>query len=186
VYPNFITHYYLSDRLPFLSLSDLEGDINNPVFQEMLNRHASDQSYNRRFGTNYLKTRISVENKLRDLFIQRGGRPKRQYPIYFVLGESKWFQHLNAKHKEIRIPISELPDESVSVTFSDSYITMTDNSKLYYEKVYFISEAKSFLSQYGVPKDKVPENYDRYWEGNFEKYYEVQVWDDEVLKPYKI
>jgi len=32
----------------------------------------------------------------------------------------------------------------------------------------------------------VPESYDRYWEGDFEHYFEVQVWDDEVLRKYSI
>ena len=184
MYPDFISHYHLPDRPPFLSLSDLEGGIDDQIFQNMLNRHKWDENYNRRFGLDYLKTRVSVENKLRDLFIRRGGKPKRQYPIYFVLGESKWFQHLNTGHRVIQIPISELPNKSVSVTFPDSYITMTNSKKPYYEKVYFISEIQDFLSEYGIPKDEVPKTYEKYWEGDLEKYYEVQVWDDEILRPY--
>ena len=102
-----------------------------------------------------------------------GGNPKRQYPIYFVLGESKWFQYLNAEHRVIQTPISELPNQSVSVTFPDSYVAMTNSKKPYYEKVYFISEIQVFLSEYVMPKDEVPKTYERYWEGDFEKYYGV-------------
>ena len=184
MYPDFISHYHLPDRPPFLSLSDLEGGIDNQIFQDMLNRHKWDETYNRRFGLNYLETRVSVENKLRDLFIRRGGKPKRRYPIYFVLGESKWFQHLNTEHKVIRIPISELSNKSVSVTFPDSYMAMTNSKMLYYEKVYFISEIQDFLSEYGLPKDEVPKTYENYWKGDFERYYEVQVWDSDLLKIY--
>ena len=184
MYPDFISHYYLPDRPPFLSLSDLRGGVDNKIFQDMLNRHKWDDKYNRRFGLNYLQKRVSVENRLRELFIGRGGKPKRQHPIYFVLGESKWFKYLNTEHRVIRIPISKLPDKSVSITFPDSYITMTNSGKPYYEKVYFISEIQKILSEYGIPKDELPETYENYWEGEFEKYYEVQVWDDKILSTY--
>lgn len=61
---------------------------------------------------------------------------------------------------------------------------MTNSKKPYYEKVYFISEIQDFLAEYGIPKDEVPKTYEQYWERDFEKYYEIQVWDNEVLKPY--
>jgi len=181
-----ITHYYLKDRCPFLSLSDLDGDIGNSVFKEMLDRHKLDPKYNRRYGMGYLQTRREVEEKLRRCFIKRGGNPHRRYPIYFTLGESKWFEGLNEDHLKLEIPISELPEDAVSVTFPDSYLAMTDSTKPYFEKVYFLKEVSDIASVYGIPNDVVPESYDRYWEGDFEHYFEVQVWDDEVLRKYSI
>ena len=180
-----ITHYYLIDKQPFLSLSDLDGDTNSPTFKEMLNRHKFDPQYNRRFGLNYLETRKRVEEQLRDLFIKRGGNPSREYPIYFVLGESKWFKNLNEKHIEIQIPISELPRDKVSITFPDSYLTMTACDKPYYKKVHLINEVDEIISKYGLPDDAVPETYEKYWEGDFEHYFEVQIWDDNILKKYE-
>lgn len=181
-----ITHYYLPDKQPFLSLSDLNGDIDHPAFQEMLNRHKVDPHYNRRFGINYLKTRMAVEEKLRDCFIKRGGNPVRQHPVYFILGESRWFQSLNGNHVKLQIPIPVLPNDKVSVTFPDSYLAMTASTKPYFEKIYFLNELEELVTKYGVPKDIVPDSYERYWEGDFEHYFEVQVWDDEVLHPYLI
>ena len=184
MHPEFITHYYLPSKKPFLSLSELEGNTEHPIFQEMLNLHKTNQNYNRRYGLNYLRTRTSVEEKLRALFINHGGMPKSKYPIYFVLGESKWFKHLNSEHVEIKIPITDLPSKSVSLTFPDSYIAMTNENKSYFEQVYFIEEAKDVLSKHGIPSDKIPESYNKYWEGDFELYYEVQVWDLEFLNHY--
>lgn len=179
-----IYHYYLPDRAPFLSLSELKDGEENPIFKKLLTRHKHINGYNRRFGTNYLKTRKAVEEKLRCKFIERGGMPKRMFPIYFTLGKSAWFENFNAEHQIIEIPISELPLASVSITFPDSYITMTDQTKPYYEKVYFINEIEALTSKYGLAKDHAPNTYKRYWEGDFEHYYEVQVWDDEVLRKY--
>ncbi|MCG8535704.1 MAG: hypothetical protein MI808_11480 [Pseudomonadales bacterium] len=181
-----ITHYYLKDKRPFLSLSDLGGGVDNPVFMEMLNRHKSDPKYKRRFGMAYLDTRREVEEKLRRLFIKRGGKPIRRFPIYFTLGESKWFEGINKDHMKIEIPIASLPENAVSITFPDSYLAMTASSKPYFEKVYHINEIEDILSIYGAPKDGVPDTYERYWEGDIEHYYEVQVWDDDVLKKYPV
>lgn len=183
--PNFITHYHLPDREPFLTLSDLEGNIDHPAFTQMLNKHQQDSGYNRRFGKKYLEMRMDAESKLKRLFEKRGGRPKRNYPFYFVLGSSDWFRHLNAEHEEIRIQLSDLPRESVSVTFPDSFIAMTASEKSYYEQVYFIDELHELTTRHGLPTNQRPETYERYWLGDFEHYIEVQVWDDEVVEPFR-
>ena len=115
--PDFVSHYYLPDRPPFLSLSDLEGHVEDPAFVEMLNKHKTDSSYKRRYSKKYLKVRMDAENKLRRLFRQRGGKPRRPYPLYFVLGSSDWFRFLNSEHRELRIGLKDLPPETVSVTF---------------------------------------------------------------------
>ena len=179
-----ITHYYLPDKPPFLSLSDLDGDADNIVFQQMLNRHKVDPHYQRRYGVDYLNTRKQVETKLKKLFVKRGGIPTRRHPIYFVLGVSNWFKSINTQHLDIQIPISDLPRDKVSITFPDSYIAMTAKDKPYFEKVYFLDEIEEMIANYGVPTDSVPQSYDRYWEGNFEHYFEVQVWDDDILNQY--
>lgn len=182
--PEIITHYHLSGRQPFLSLSGLNSNVESPIFQEMLNRHKTDTGYNRRYGVDYLNIRRQVEEKLRKRFIERGGKPKRQYPIYFVLGESKWFQSINDNQVKVQIPICDLPNDRVSITFPDSFLAMTATHKPYFEKVYFLNEINELIAEYGRPKDEVPETYEKYWEGDFELYYEVQVWDDEILLPY--
>ena len=181
---NKIYHYYLPDRGPFLSLSDLPDEADNPIFKELLTRHKQVSSYNRRYGVEYLKTRKIVEEKLRTLFVERGGCPNKKHPIYFTLGESTWFKKLNAEHAELSIPISKLPEYAVSITFPDSYIAMTDQSKPYFEKVYFLSEIPEIISKYGLPTNEPPKTYEKYWEGSFEHYFEVQVWDSEILKQY--
>jgi hypothetical protein len=176
--PEFATHYHLPDREPFLSLSDLDGDIEHPVFVEMLNKHREDTGYRRIYGKKYLEMRMEAENKLRRLFEHRGGKPNRHYPLYFILGESQWFGGLNEDHEKISVPLSEFPNRSTSVTYPDSYIAMSREDKPYFEKVYFLDELEEFVSSYGLPEDEEPELYERYWVGDFEKYIEIQVWDD--------
>jgi len=183
--PEYISHYYLDDRAPFLSLSDLDGDIENSVFVEMLNKHVTDQGYMRRYGRSYLQTRKKCESKLRDIFVSRGGRPNRKHPYYCVLGSSDWFLGLNNKHCELRVPLSELDEGLVSFTYPDSFITMTDATKPYYEQVFLLSELSKMINLYGLPESKTPVNYEKYWEGDFEHYIEVQIWCDSIVESYR-
>lgn len=106
--PEFATHYYLSETGPFRSLSELPAGSEDPVFQDLLTRHQRDAGYRRRYGRNYIGIRREVEARLRELFIARGGSPRRRHPLYLVLGESPWFRDLNAGQHELRIPLLEL------------------------------------------------------------------------------
>ena len=43
--PSFITHYYLKERQPFLTLSELEGGQENLVFQNLITLHKNNPGY---------------------------------------------------------------------------------------------------------------------------------------------
>ena len=182
--PSFITHYHLKDRQPFLTLSDLENGSDNPIFQELRNRHKSNVGYQRRYGGNYIDIRQNIENSLRRLFIERGGKPTRKYPFYFVLGESIWLKNLAKEHSEVKIQIFDLNPETTSFTFPDSYIALSKDKKPYHGKVFLLHELESFIGKYGMPCDGGSYNYERYWEGDFEKYIEFQIWEDNIVKPF--
>ena len=181
--PSFITHYYLADCPPFLTLSELENGSNSPIFQKLRNRHKYDASYHRRYGGTYIDTRQKIENDLRHLFIERGGKPIRKYPFYFVLGSSIWFKHLNKEHLEARIQICDLNPATTSFTFPDSYVSLSSNQKPYHGKVFLLHELETFIEEYGMPCDDNSLNYERYWEGDFEKYIEFQIWEDSIVAP---
>lgn len=181
---SFITHYHLADRSPFLTLSELEGGKNSPVFQELRDRHKHDAGYHRRYGNSYIDTRKKIENDLRRLFIERGGNPIRQYPFYFVLGSSSWFKHLVKEHREVRIPIGDLNPATTSFTFPDSYVALFNNKKPYHGKIFLLHELGSFIEEYGMPDDDKSRNYECYWEGDFEKYIEFQIWEDSIVEPF--
>lgn len=182
--PNYITHYYLADRQPFLSLSDLDLDRHSSTFNELRDRHKVDPGYHRRYGKDYLDRRKRIENTLRCRFIERGGKPTREYPFYFVLGESMWFKYLIQNQTEIRIPIRDLNPPTVSFTFPDSYIALSRNTKPYHNQVFILDELENVVNKYGLPNDDLPLNYEKYWLGDFEKYIEVQIWDDNTVKPF--
>ena len=182
--PDYITHYYLAECQPFLSLSKLDPEKHQYIFNELLNRHKKKLGYHRRYGRSYLYTRKTTENTLRSHFIKRGGKPTVRYPFYFVLGESIWFKHLNQNHSEIKIPLKELNPATVSFTYPDSYVALSNNTKPYHGKVFLLNELKSVVDRYGLPADDTSLDYDSYWLKDFEIYIEFQVWEQEIIQPF--
>ena len=175
--PDFATHYYLRETGPFRSLSELPAGSEDPVFQDILTRHQRDPGYRRRYGRNYIGVRREVEARLRELFVARGGKPRRDHPFYLVLGESPWFRDLNANQGELRIPLSELDPEVTSLTYPDSFIALTRDDKPYYNQVFLLNEVSRLVTRFGIPENDHEIPYERYWETDFELYIEVQLWD---------
>lgn len=183
--PNILTHYYLSDRKPFLNLSDLEGE----ELQKVLNDLKGAGS-KRVFGKKYMELRKRTETRLRELFIEAGGVPKRKSPHYFVLGNSYWFKNLSENSKKIEIPISYFSSNSISFTYPDSFVSMgfmpdfgiEVEEMPYHNKVFKIDELDKIISKYGLPKDDRSLKYEDYENKKFEKFIEVQVWDDSPLE----
>ncbi|KAF0815115.1 hypothetical protein IGB42_00192 [Andreprevotia sp. IGB-42] len=176
--PDFATHYYMAEHGPFRSLSDLPLGADDPVFQHLLTRHQHDGSYRRRYGRDYIAKRRVIEAQLRDLFIARGGKPRRNNPFYMVLGSSPWFGGLNDGHQSLQIALSQLDPATTSLTFPDSFIALTREDKPYFKQIFLLDEVAGLTGQFGVPSEPVPASYERYWESDFEFYVEIQLWDE--------
>ena len=87
-------------------------------------------------------------------------------------------------HLEVRIQIRDLDPATTSFTFPDSYVALSNNKKPYHGKVFLLHELENFIEEYGIPDNDASFNYERYWEGDFEKYIEVQIWEDNIVKPF--
>ena len=91
--PDYVTHYYVPGRPPFLNVSELT-DLEWDATRRMLEAERGAGNSSRVFGRRYLELRRATEVKLRDLFVAAGGEPERHAPHYFVLGSSEWFRGL--------------------------------------------------------------------------------------------
>lgn len=183
--PDFATHYYLPERGPFRSLSDLvdlPDGAADPVFAELRDRHRNQLGYRRRFGNDYIARRRNVEADLRALFIARGGQPQRQTPYYLVLGECPWFHGLNDGHVALSIPLAQLNPATTSLTFPDSFIAMTRADKPYFRKQYRLEEVTQLWAEHGLPRDTTNVPYQGYWNTDFELYAELQLWEEPAFR----
>lgn len=185
--PDFVTHYYVQGRPPFLNLSELtqtEWDATRNVLEE----ERATGSSSRVFGHRYLDLRRATEAKLRDLFVVAGGNPERDAPHYFVLGSSKWFQGLSHDMLQVVIPLDALPDSATSMTIPDSMTSMGLGGDFgipvepepHHGRVFRRSQFAEAVETFGIPEDR-PGNYAGYQHRTFELYAEVQVWSDAVL-----
>lgn len=175
--PQIATHYYLPEHGPFKSLSELPLATEDPLFLELLTRHQTDPNYRRRYGHDYIPKRKIIEQRLRELFIARGGQPQVRHPSYLVLGTSEWFKNLNANHQSLTIQLADLNPLTTSITFTDSFIALSRTDKAYFEKVFLLSELTELVKTFGMPNNDHLVPYERYWEYDFELYIEIQVWE---------
>lgn len=169
--PDHLTYFFREGQIPFQVLSDLD---------ELVAENILKQDTHWRGDGTYLAHRKRHETILREKSIAKGCRPKLQYPIYMILGDSPVGPHsLNQEYDfRIRIPIGAFSADDVSFTYPDSLyeVPLDDLARLYLERnqsptVYRLEELQWVITTYRV------------YEIN-NHYVEAQVWDSEPLHPY--
>ena len=172
--PEFIVHYYEACQGPFRSLSDLSLEEAESILQRI---RQDGIVFASKRGTDYLEIRKSLEERIRCLFIEKGGQPKRLRPHYFILGDCDWVKSWYREGRDVRVSLKTIDPKIVSFTYGDSFPAMRyQDGKPYRGQVYTLEELPELIKQYGLPQ---------VWngEGRFgpERYIEAQVWDDEVV-----
>ncbi|HEY0388128.1 MAG TPA: hypothetical protein VGC71_06800 [Gaiellales bacterium] len=183
--PDFVTHYYMPGTRPFLNLSDLPADELSAVLLTLDQRRQAGE-HHRVFGSRYMHLRRRTEARLLELFRLSGGRPERDSPHYFVLGESTWYRGLAPGMQAIVLPLTELPPTVTSFTYPDSFTAtglvadygLPYEPRPYHHRVFLIEQLPDVITQYGLPRDDPAPTYQGYQHRTFEKYIEVQVWSD--------
>jgi hypothetical protein len=190
---DYLIHAYRRGRDPFQSLSALSD---MEAVQKMKDLYVEGSIFWERFKepAQYLQARRQVEQWLRSEFIAKGGEPQAPYPIYMVLGRSKWIQTMLdattlATTIEIQVPLSIFRECDVSFTYPDSMISfMLGNQRTleyylpeYHGKVFTLSEIRSIVEANGLPGDKWGADLP----SHLANYIEAQVWDHEPLLAYE-
>lgn len=139
---------------------------NSPRFQNILElgygrakELLMNSSSNYRAKEDYLDNRIIIENHIKHEFLKKGGMPRRVFPVYMSLGESKYLEKETCFNK-IRIPLAIFSGHQISFTYSDSMFKVHD----FKPEVFLIKELGEMVRRYGL---KSPE---------------AQVWDDFPLQ----
>ncbi|CAN5560246.1 hypothetical protein BH10BAC1_BH10BAC1_03570 [soil metagenome] len=178
MHPTFLTHYYLPDRKPFLNLSSLKEADLNAVLEEL--RHKTETGENKRmFSDWYVAERKISEEHLKKEFLKKGGIIEKEFPHYFVFGESSIQKSLAKNTKEIRIELNQVPLDKLSFTYPDSMATMVlKDDELYkmpyHGKVFTYLEILEVIKEFGFPKDEIAMTS----KFHFPLYIEAQLWSD--------
>jgi hypothetical protein len=176
----FLYHYFEKSKGPLLSLSaltlDNAVDIQNKLIAD--NKTFAAQRYE-----GYLPRRHELEQIVRKMFIEKGGKPEKETPHYFVIGDCPWLATWYEQADYVRIPIEEFDLKTVSFTYGDTFPTFSPNvtdDLEYRRKVYLYKEILEIIEKYGLPQDT--------WDKPvFAQpcYVEAQVWSDEPALRYK-
>jgi hypothetical protein len=170
--PQFLSYYFRKNQEPFQVLSELDENKAEAILKNDVQWRGD--------GT-YLKHRIQHEEIIKNKFIEKGGRPKRKYPIYAILGESPIgpFDMENEYEQKIIIPVDQFNPEDISFTYPDSLyeVPINDIARLYLDRniepiVYKIGEMEEIIKQYRVYEIR-------------NHYVEAQIWNDQNIQKYK-
>lgn len=170
-------HYFDKDIGPFKNLSKLSKEEAEEVSQQI---RLDGKMFASKRSEDYLNIRGELESIAREQFVSKGGRPYNTFPHYMTLGACDWLQCWYKNPRIIAIPWEEFSEDSISFTYGDLFPTMRyQDDKPYRRQVYIKEEIKELIGRYGFPQD---------WNINGDKgperYIEVQVWDEVVIKQF--
>lgn len=177
--PDFLTHYYR--EYPFRCLTELDPAAMDSVLAELARSRTLPRRLTSPF---YFERRRWYEGVMREQFLGKGGRPRRERPHYLVLGASELWATIEPH--SLRVPLADIPDDVISFTYTDSWCAYVDRTlrdepiprKPQYGTVYRRAELPDLFAQYGWPGERWQSEPD--WEHDV--YVEAQVWDDEPLR----
>jgi hypothetical protein len=180
--PSILTHYYRDE--PLRTLSDLDEAGAIAVLSAISARRDPDFRLTRE---EYLPRRRAIESIMRRAFIDKGGRPQRANPHYFILGTFSLWEDDAAMHA-LQMPLDAFSPDVVSFTYTDSYFAYSETNlrgitipaRPYHKQVFRLEELPALVSQYGLPGNRWRDEPDRI----FDVYIEAQVWHDEPLRAY--
>ncbi len=186
---DYLVHYYRRGTQPFRSLSDLPDC---EALQIMRDLYVAGSVIWERFKdpADYLQERRQIEAWLHKEFIAKGGRPQLAYPIYMVLGRSRWIESAAdpatlSTTAEIQVPLGLFEEGDVSFTYPDSMVSALmelEKNPEYYEpdyhgKVFTLREIEEIISTKGLPG----EGWQTRMPVRYAHYIEAQAWDSSVL-----
>ena len=190
---DYLIHFYRKGTEPFRTLSALAD---HEAMQLMRALYVEGAVFWERFKdpAQYLHLRRQIELWLRQSFIARGGVPQEAYPIYMVLGTSKWLQtaidHATlTSTTQVQVSLSLFQEGDISFTYPDSMVSFllaNEKESEYYlpdfhGKVFTLPEICSLVESNGLPG----ENWRTNLPSSLPNYIEAQIWNRAPLANYK-
>ncbi|MHB0858127.1 MAG: hypothetical protein ACYC5M_11230 [Anaerolineae bacterium] len=167
--PDTLCHYYEAARGPFRSLSDLPLDEAERVQAGL---RQTGVTFASRRAADYLSVRRALEERVRRAFIDKGGRPVRERPLYFTLGPCPWLLSWYLEGAELALSLRALHAETVSFTYGDTFPAMRyQDGKPTRGQVYTVDELPDLIRRFGLPQLCNPEGLT-----GPDRYIEAQVW----------
>ena len=115
--PNFITHYFESDRGAFLNLCDLPDIEVQRVFDEEKN---SEIAFNRfSLGSDFMRWRRSADDLLIRAYVEKFGFPPIGRPFFAVLGEFDKTLEMFRNGQRVRLELDVFDKHEITFMYPD-------------------------------------------------------------------
>ena len=119
----YLYHYFERKVGPFVSLSDLQVE-DAMIIQAQIDIKNKTFRAGKR-SAKYYERRKYLEQLVRTMFIEKGGKPIRETPHYMVIGECPWLATWFEDSDYIKLPIQEFDISTVSFTYGDTFPTFS-------------------------------------------------------------
>ena len=176
----YLYHYFENQRGPFLTTSDLSHSAAVDVLSEIQKTNPNlvhpDMNW-------FLTRRRELESRVREQFIQKGGKPIRQVPHHMTVENCDYMKTWYLEPCSVKIHISEFDINTISFTYGDMFPVFNprlDNGEEYRNQVYTYDEIVKIIKKYGLPQFA-----DKKHEFASECYVEACIWSDEIVIPYR-
>ena len=171
-------HYFDKRTGPFKSLTAISPEEAREVLEK--NKREFPGSFGAQRDDSYITKRRNTEAILRREFKAKGGVMDIDSPHYMVVEFSPWLNTWFEQGEYIMIPADKFDKSKLSFTYGDSMPTFNyKDGKEYREKLYTYDEILEVIEKYGLPQD---------WNDDGkqgpERYIEVHVWTDDVIRDY--
>ncbi len=171
-------HYFEKSLGPFRNLSSLSNEEAETVTQQIRDQGRNFASQR---SADYMTIRRALEHKAYEQFKGKGGTPTNPYPHYMTLGACEWLSSWYTEPDQVIISWEDLSAEVVSFTYGDLFPTMRySDDKPYRKQIYTKDEILEIIQAYGWPQE-----WNRLGDQGPERYIEVQVWDERVIRTYR-
>lgn len=179
----YLYHYFERSRGPFKAISDLPNEDAVEVLSNIRKTNPDLVHPNMLW---FLNRRRELEAAVRDMFIEKGGKPVRLYPHYMTVERADSMKTWYLEPECLKIDITEFNLESVSFTYGDMFPVFNpnlDDGREYRKQVYKYDEIVEIIEKYGYPQEveadpNIPV-------GHLLKYVEAHIWSDEVIDIYR-
>ncbi len=182
--PKYLYHYFELNNGPFRNITEhgvkKATDVQSKILKGFISKRLPS----------YIEWRFSLEERLKKQFMAKGRKPNRNDPFYFTLEPCDLLKTWYENPGIIKLPLSDFHPDQISFTYPDSMISFQfyDDPKFaeYRKdcngKVFMLTEIDEVINKFGMPSEDK-------WKSEkllqYDRYVEVQVWDDEVINNYK-
>lgn len=172
-------HYFERTHGPFRNLSGLSEEAADAISEQI---RMQGKGFASQRQPDYMRIRRELESQAREQFVAKGGRPRTTFPHYMTLSPCDWLETWYEDAGIIVIGVDTFASDAISFTYGDLFPTMRySDGKPYRKQVYTKDEIMEIIARYGLPQDWNPDG-----AKGPERYIEVQVWDEEIVKAYML